>query len=176
MKKLLIAFLSVILLVIVYQYFINVPFTADSSKPCPFEDPKVIAKQQYAETSLTRVLLNYRPLAEGHTLILPKRHVSRLEELTPEESQDIFTTVKKVQNVFKKVYGADDYVLIVQNGANAGQTVFHVHFHMIPRKEYSALEKLELWYTFLINPATPWRHLSDEQLRVETQRLSEAYN
>ena len=65
------------------------------------------------------------PVVEGHTLIIPNRHVRFVDELTEEEWASVFPLVKR--------FGGIDFNLGINRGAAAGQTVFHVHIHVFPR-------------------------------------------
>lgn len=141
---------------------------------CPFCDESVICKQQYYEGKLARAMLNYRPLITGATLIMPKRHVARMEDLTPEEFAEIGETAKKVQKAFEKVYGASDYLMVLQNGKNAGQTVYHVHFHMLPRKENSKITKIWLWWVMLTRAFDLWAPIDWTDLKKQRELLSVA--
>ncbi len=136
---------------------------------CPFCDRARMEKQSYYEGELVRVILNYRPIIKGHTLIMPKRHVVKLQDLTEAEFAEIGRTIKKVQKAFQQVYGAADFLLLVQDGENAGQTVFHVHFHMLPRAEQSLFTKMALWGRMMLRPFDGWSPI--DWTGVEQQRL-----
>ena len=83
---------------------------------------------------LTYALVNLRPLLPGHTLICPVRCVPRLSKLTDNETTDLFLTVKHVSAMLERVYKADALNVAVQDGVEAGQSVPHVHVHLIPRR------------------------------------------
>lgn len=68
-------------------------------------------------------------------LICPLRPAAQLHELTAEETQDLFATVRRVQRTLRRVHGADGFNVAVQDGRAAGQSVAHVHCHVIPRRE-----------------------------------------
>lgn len=78
--------------------------------------------------------LDINPLAEGHTLVIPKRPVERLEELTPEEAAGIARPLGLIARRILRAVGASDYNLLQNNGRDAGQVVPYVHFHIIPRR------------------------------------------
>ncbi|HEU64668.1 MAG: AP-4-A phosphorylase [Candidatus Anoxychlamydiales bacterium] len=100
---------------------------------CPFCDEKVINYQKYFEDEFSIGLCSYKPLLKGHSLIIPKRHVERLEDLTDREMQNIFNLIKKTNLAVQKVLGNKSYIVIQKNGKEVGQSVFHAHFHYIPR-------------------------------------------
>lgn len=99
---------------------------------CPFCNSDVIERQSVAKTDLSAVLYCLTPLAEGHLLIVPNRHITRFEELTDEEMVDLYHLIQKVQEVYKQYYGITDYLVLQKNGRHAGQTVDHVHIHTHP--------------------------------------------
>lgn len=144
-----------------------------TKKECAFCNPEVIANQQYYEGQLVRVLYNYYPMLPGHTLIIPKRQVERFEELTAAEVAEMTSTINKVQKAFEKVYKTSDYFLALQNGKKAGQTVMHVHFHMIPRTSASYIDKVKIWLHFLGRPFYE-KPLTKEELMKINKPLHEA--
>jgi diadenosine tetraphosphate (Ap4A) HIT family hydrolase len=98
---------------------------------CPFcrPSPERILK----ETPLIRVLRDGYPVSPGHTLVTTRRHVSDLFEVTPEEREAIWEAVSHVRERLQAEYHPDGFNIGVNVGAAAGQTVFHVHVHVIPR-------------------------------------------
>lgn len=75
-------------------------------------------------------LLNtMEPFSRGHCVFFPKTHTPALHEMDAEDLREVVTTVQRVA----KALGADNYNLLQNNGALAGQTVFHAHFHLIPK-------------------------------------------
>ncbi|KAJ6141904.1 hypothetical protein N7497_011003 [Penicillium chrysogenum] len=70
----------------------------------------------------------------GHVLVSPRRVVPRVTDLTPAETSDLFLTVRRVGRMVERVYGATSLNIAIQDGAHAGQSVPHVHAHIIPRK------------------------------------------
>lgn len=86
-------------------------------------------------TRLSYALVNIRPLLPGHTLICPVRRVPRLSQLSDAETNDLFLTVKRVSLMLERVYHASALNVAVQDGVEAGQSVNHVHVHLIPRRK-----------------------------------------
>ena len=91
-------------------------------------------------TRLSYALVNLRPLLPGHTLICPVRVTPRLSQLTDAETTDLFLTVKRLSAMLERVYRADALNVAVQDGVEAGQSVNHVHVHIIPRRKGDAGE------------------------------------
>ncbi|CAG8361811.1 unnamed protein product, partial [Penicillium nalgiovense] len=82
----------------------------------------------------TFALVNLKPILPGHVLVSPRRVVPRVTDLTPAETSDLFLTVRRVGRMVERVYGATSLNIAIQDGAHAGQSVPHVHAHIIPRK------------------------------------------
>jgi Diadenosine tetraphosphate (Ap4A) hydrolase and other HIT family hydrolases len=74
------------------------------------------------------------PMREGHLLVIPFRHVQRIAELTQEEFSDLFMMLSQVDNLMRSTHHADGYNIGLNDGPAAGQTVPHLHFHVVPRK------------------------------------------
>jgi bis(5'-adenosyl)-triphosphatase len=79
-------------------------------------------------------LVNLKPLLPGHILICPVRRVPRLSQLSSAETADLFNTVRTISRTLERVYHASALNVAVQDGADAGQSVPHVHVHVIPRQ------------------------------------------
>jgi len=75
------------------------------------------------------------PLTEGHTLVVPRRHEADLLALSGEEAADLWTLARRVCVELQATLGADGFNVGVNVGTAAGQTVPHVHLHVIPRYE-----------------------------------------
>lgn len=82
-----------------------------------------------------RVILDLNPAAKGHTLILPKKHAANLFELPDETAAKALVLAKKIASTLKDGLHADGVNVLQNNGEAAGQTVFHFHMHVIPRKQ-----------------------------------------
>jgi diadenosine tetraphosphate (Ap4A) HIT family hydrolase len=108
--------------------FVSLPLLA----LCPFCNPEVIERQLVAESDCSLVLYCLTPATEGHLLLIPKRHIKRFEELNESEMVDLYHLIAQTQAVFQQCYGLCDYVVVQKNGKNAGQSVDHVHFHVLP--------------------------------------------
>jgi histidine triad (HIT) family protein len=98
--------------------------------PCHkvYEDDKVLA------------FLDIMPRAPGHTLVLPKAPARNLLDVASDDLAAVMRTVQKVAKVSVDVFGADGVTLQQFNESAGGQVVFHLHVHVIPRKEGIALK------------------------------------
>jgi diadenosine tetraphosphate (Ap4A) HIT family hydrolase len=97
---------------------------------CPFcqPDDSIIAK-----TALSCAFFDNFPVSKGHALVIPKRHVATIWELSEDEYVDVFDLVKKVKDMIQKKFDPQGINVGVNCGQAAGQTVFHAHIHIIPR-------------------------------------------
>ena len=73
------------------------------------------------------------PVNPGHALIISKRHIDSLSELKPEEATSLFRLLKKTKKIIKEKYHPGGFNFGINEGAVAGQTISHLHVHMIPR-------------------------------------------
>jgi histidine triad (HIT) family protein len=85
------------------------------------------------EDGTTLAFMDIMPQAEGHTLVIPKEGAESIYDLSPEGATALIKTTKKVAAAVKEVTNAPGIMLAQLNGQAAGQTVFHIHFHIIPR-------------------------------------------
>ena len=90
------------------------------------------------EDERVKVFLDIGPVSRGHTLVIPKAHVERLEDLDAEDGAAIGRILPRVGAAVLHASGAEDYNVLQNNGEAAGQAVFHVHFHVIPRHSGTA--------------------------------------
>lgn len=89
--------------------------------------------QKVYEDDATFAFLDIMPQAEGHTLVLPKEPAALLVDLSPAALQAAILTTQKLARAVQAATGAPGLLISQFNGAAAGQTVPHVHFHIIPR-------------------------------------------
>jgi len=85
------------------------------------------------EDEHTFAFLDIKPLNEGHTLVVPKAHHTDMMDTPKEVFLRVMETVHTLAPVIKKIVGADAINLGNNNGAAAGQVIFHLHAHIIPR-------------------------------------------
>jgi len=89
----------------------------------------------FCRTSYSAAFCNLRPLVPGHVLVMPQRCVPLLADLTVEEYADLWRTVRVVQqDILQPMYTPDAFNIAIQDGKAAGQSVPHVHVHILPRK------------------------------------------
>ncbi|MGG3802678.1 HIT family protein [Metabacillus fastidiosus] len=90
-------------------------------------------KEVILENNLAFAFYDKFPVNKGHLLIIPKRHVEEYFELTNEERTAIDVLLMEGKTLLDKTYEPDGYNIGINCGKAAGQTVFHVHVHLIPR-------------------------------------------
>ncbi|KAI4711803.1 hypothetical protein J4E89_003246 [Alternaria sp. Ai002NY15] len=113
------------------------PLTKDVVKFGSF----VVTNQVFHLTRLSFAIVNLKPLLPGHVLVSPRRVVPRFNDLSAAEVQDLFLTVQRVSRMVERVFSASSLNIAIQDGVDAGQSVPHVHAHIIPRKKDDLEEK-----------------------------------
>ena len=93
--------------------------------------------EKIIETDSEIAFLDIMPCAAGHTLVIPKLEVERLEDLPAEQALSLMRTMQQVAKAVSTAFDGIDYNLILNNGFNAGQEIAHVHFHVLPRAKGS---------------------------------------
>ena len=87
------------------------------------------------------VFLDINPITKGHALFIPKKHIANLCELKEEEI-GFMKKLPAIARKLKEVTGATGMNLIQNNGKDAGQVIFHIHFHLMPRHPNDGLTML----------------------------------
>lgn len=87
------------------------------------------------EDELTLAFMDAMPQAEGHTLVVPREPAENIFDLSPEGASALIRTTRKVARAVQQALEAPGLMIAQLNGAAAGQSVFHVHFHVIPRQQ-----------------------------------------
>ncbi|KAJ1899032.1 hypothetical protein LPJ66_002372 [Kickxella alabastrina] len=91
--------------------------------------------QTFLLTPLTYGLVNLKPIRPGHVLLATRLPHPRFSDLSPDEVADLFLQAQRVSRAITRHFGAQSLTLCIQDGKEAGQTVPHVHLHVIPRNE-----------------------------------------
>jgi histidine triad (HIT) family protein len=87
------------------------------------------------EDERTLVIMDIMPRADGHVLVLPKNPSRNIFDVAPEHLAATMETVRKTAAAVKKAFGADGVTIQQFNESAGGQVVFHLHIHVIPRRE-----------------------------------------
>jgi bis(5'-adenosyl)-triphosphatase len=101
-----------------------------TSRRCPFCGP---APGIFAKSRNFRALYNRAPILPGHSLVVPKRHVESLMALSEAGTAEFLVFGREVARLLASVFRTAAFDLTIQEGVDAGQTVTHLHMHVIPR-------------------------------------------
>ncbi len=97
---------------------------------CNIVDGK-IPSRKITETKKSLAFLDAFPLTKGHTLVIPKKHYVKIQELNKEENADLFEIVRILTEKIERL--APSSLVAIHNGKESGQEIPHVHVHIIPR-------------------------------------------
>jgi histidine triad (HIT) family protein len=99
---------------------------------------KIIAGEISARVILQNekamALLDAFPLAAGHTLVIPKSHYAKVQQMSEQDAAAVFDMVWKLAGVVETASQVSASTIAIHNGSDAGQEVPHVHVHIVPRK------------------------------------------
>lgn len=87
------------------------------------------------EDAMTLAFMDIMPSVEGHTLVIPREAAEDILDLSPHSAKALIATTQKVARAVKTAFDAPGIMLVQLNGAAAGQSVPHIHFHVLPRHE-----------------------------------------
>jgi len=139
--------------------------SVDQQKFGPFRIPSL---HVFYSTSLSCAFVNLRPIVPGHVLVIPKRVVPLLSDMTTEEYSDFWQTVRMVQQILKRQnMSCEAFNIAIQDGKGAGQSVPHVHCHILPRQD-GDFERNDDVYSHIDNwaPRDEMRMKQSKQLDV----------
>ena len=102
---------------------------SNPNDPCRFCSPRGVT----GRNELAYSTRDSYPVSPGHSLIIPLRHVASFFDLSPEEVAACMELLTQEQKTLDKEFNADGYNVGVNVNAAAGQSIFHVHIHLIPR-------------------------------------------
>ena len=114
------------------------------------------------EDDLVYAFLDIGPVSEGHTLVIPKEPAVTLDQLSDESAAAVGRALPRICRAVMEATGCKHYNVLQNNGAPAYQSVFHVHFHIIPKPEASQGLGVGSW---------PVRQLDHEQAAQLAERL-----
>ena len=107
----------------------------------PYDDGNIFAKILRGEIPAVKVheddhvlaFMDVMPQGDGHTLIVPKARARNLLDVSPVVLSDLMVRVQTIAKAVKRAFAADGVTLFQFSEAAGGQTVFHLHFHVVPR-------------------------------------------
>lgn len=103
------------------------------SPPCPF--CTLPSDRFVLENESALAIRDGFPVSAGHTLIIPKRHIASFFEVTDAERTDLMSMLAAARDDLEREFHPSGYNIGINDGAAAGQTVPHLHIHLIPRYE-----------------------------------------
>jgi diadenosine tetraphosphate (Ap4A) HIT family hydrolase len=103
-------------------------------RDCDFCKISKIKSRLVWEGNGLRVILTHTPIVPGHLLILPVRHAQTISDLTKRELDAIFRVIPKLRVIMKNIFKAQGFNFAWNEGMLAGQSINHLHLHMLPRK------------------------------------------
>jgi len=92
---------------------------------------KEIPAKIIAETEKSLAFMDAFPLTKGHSLVIPKTHYEKVQDISSEDNADLFETVRRTIGKVDKITNAT--LVAIHNGKESGQEIPHVHIHLIPR-------------------------------------------
>ena len=121
----------------------------DGNNICPFCNPAIL-DYAFLESSSHLALYNIAPILPGHSLIITKAHLTSIMELSEDELCEFVSFSRKAIRILAHVFQTDAFNWTLQEKEEAGQTVAHMHVHILPRKPEDLPEPGE-WYPKLAN-------------------------
>jgi bis(5'-adenosyl)-triphosphatase len=142
---------------------------------CPFCDVSV-RTAMFFETPNFMAIYNIAPILPGHSLVIPRVHRVSLMELSDHEMNDFFSTARMATRILMKAFQTEAFDMSIQEKPEAGQTIEHLHLHIVPRVKGDLPQPGE-WYplihqsdqTMIDSFTRP--HLNSENLTLITNEL-----
>jgi histidine triad (HIT) family protein len=129
---------------------------------------QIIRKEAFAsivyEDKQVMAFLSNRPVNEGHTLVIPKKHYVNIYEIPEEEACYLFKMAKRVAQAVSDAMAAEGIRIVQNNGEAAGQVIFHLHVHIIPLKPHEGFSHGKAYR----NPSSP---RDQESLELDAEKI-----
>ena len=87
------------------------------------------------ENEFVCAFFDVNPVNEYHTLVIPKKHYENIFAIPDDELCRVMTAIKEISHIYNKKLGIQNIQILSSSGADAQQDVFHIHFHIVPRKK-----------------------------------------
>lgn len=148
-------------------------FNKDRIMECVFCSKTTLTAETFYEDENFAAICNIRPVVKGHCLIIPKRHIESMLELNEKERKNFVSFSNKAVFIALKYADTADFDLLLQRGENAGQSVKHLHFHILPRKRNDnlAVNKKEFFQSFA-EKENKVKTLTQSEMAVVVRELS----
>lgn len=140
---------------------------------------KPVIDKSFFSTAEFSAIYNIAPVLPGHSLVIPNQHYQSLDELPDNVLGEMMVFARKITAVLKTVFNCDGFDWTIQDGVSAGQTIPHLHLHIIPRKPQDLPEGNE-WYSKIpeneshMLDSRQRARLNDHEYNAITAMLAEA--
>jgi histidine triad (HIT) family protein len=114
-----------------------------------------LPSERVYEDAQTVAFMDIMPQTDGHVLVIPREAAETLLDLSPEGTMACIRTTQRIASAVKRAFDLPGFMVAQMNGPSAGQTVPHVHFHVIPRR---AGELMRMHASLKADPATLRAH------------------
>ena len=128
---------------------------------CKIVNGKLPANKVF-ETKKVLAFLTIEPISRGHLLVIPKEHFQNIYDVKEDYLKEIMVDVKKISICLKKSLGATGINILNANGKDAQQSIFHLHFHLVPRYFNDGLDT---W------PKSDYKELNLESVRNKIGKI-----
>ncbi|CAN6463755.1 unnamed protein product [Victoria cruziana] len=137
-------------------------------------------RQVFFSTDLSFALVNIRPVVPGHVLVAPKRLAKRFVDLTAEETADLWVAARHIGSKVESYFGASSLTFALQDGPEAGQTVPHVHVHILPRRAGDFDKNDDIYYAIedeqnVLNLDALRRNRTMDEMAEEAEELRKLF-
>lgn len=142
---------------------------------CPFCNDDAILQGivTYSAKKTFFCMYNIRPVFFGHVLIIPMQHYSRFTDLNAEEAQEMILFQQQIITSLKQVYKTDSVNMLLQEGEHSGQSIAHLHMHIMPRQPKDVPND-EDWMQYFRKNEHIGKILSMEERQVQAQAIKSA--
>ncbi len=130
---------------------------------CNIIEGKIPSIKLYEDENVY-AFMDIMPLTKGHVLLVPKKHIENIYDFSAQDASKLFSIAPRIANALKETFQPVGMNLLQNNGAPAGQSVFHFHLHFIPRFDENDGFNLSTWQTHE-------KDFSTEQLQVLADKI-----
>lgn len=86
------------------------------------------------ENDAVYAFLDINPVSKYHTLVIPKKHYENIFDIGEEDMKEVALMLRKLSRIYQSQLGIENLQIVNSNGSEGQQDVFHIHFHIVPRK------------------------------------------
>jgi len=129
----------------------------EGKKSCHFCDAKFIREQvcRGLDGKYWKIWVNRYPYMDGNLMIIPKRHIKFIDEIDKEEWSEFHDMILKSQKMLDKIFQTNDFNISINIGRNAGASLDHMHWQIIPRRKGHLMNSVNIFsdlYSITIEP------------------------